>query len=135
PILTRDHREEFSKRSPTVAIRYDEPRAAYQATLCLRRAGTHTTKRSACTCEAESARRLVFTPVVRFRLESPRATISSSYNQWFFCLRCEDMLEKVNLPRVSVGQSDSLFITLIFLPQDIRTVCRWTSRRLSTSTR
>jgi hypothetical protein len=40
PILTRDHREESSKRSPTVALRYEEPRAAYQATLCLSEAGT-----------------------------------------------------------------------------------------------
>ena len=40
PILTRDHREESSERSPTVALRYDEPRAAYQATLCLSGAGT-----------------------------------------------------------------------------------------------
>ncbi|KAI5203311.1 hypothetical protein E4T39_04148, partial [Aureobasidium subglaciale] len=40
PILTRDHREEFSGRSPTVALRYDEPEVAYQATLCLSEAGT-----------------------------------------------------------------------------------------------
>lgn len=35
-----------TKRSPTVALRYEEPRAAYQATLCLSGAGAER-KRSA----------------------------------------------------------------------------------------
>ena len=69
-----------TKRSPTVALRYEEPRAAYQATLCLSGAGAER-KRSAYTREAESGGGWQFSPVVRCQLESPRATISVSCNQ------------------------------------------------------
>ncbi|KAG9531201.1 hypothetical protein KCU93_g1976, partial [Aureobasidium melanogenum] len=116
PILSRDHREEFSKRSPTVAIRYDEPgQRIIQRFVSVGRG--HSATKSTCTHEAESPRRLVFTLTVRFQLESPRATISSSYSEGKNCLRCEDMLEKVNLPCVSVGRSGLLFASLSLLPR------------------
>jgi hypothetical protein len=90
PILSRDHREEFSKRSPTVAIRYDEPgQRIIQRFVSVGR--EHSATKSTCTHEAESPRRQVFTLTVRFQLESPRATISSSYSEGKNCLRCEGM--------------------------------------------
>jgi hypothetical protein len=79
PILTRDHREKSSKRSPTVALRYDEPRAAHQATLCLSEAGTpHEKIRLYVRSKVGEVGIL---PAVCVQLESPRATIASSYEQ------------------------------------------------------
>lgn len=60
-----------------------------QATLCLSGAGTHHEKVRLYV--RSKAREVGIPPAVRFQLESPRATISSSYNQQIFCLRCEAM--------------------------------------------
>ncbi|KAH0343920.1 hypothetical protein KCU81_g5039, partial [Aureobasidium melanogenum] len=98
PILSRDHREEYSKSSLTVALRYGEPvsessNALSQSSGDTARVATESTR----THEAESPEEAGLHSAVRFQLESPMATISSSYSEWLICLRCEDMLEKVNL--------------------------------------
>lgn len=50
----------------------------------------HRATKSTCTHEADP-RRLAFILAVRFQLELPRATISSSYSELTICLRCEGM--------------------------------------------
>lgn len=73
PILSRDHREEYSKSSLTVALRYGEPvsessNALSQSSGDTARVATESTR----THEAESPRRLVFTPL----------SVSSLSHQW-----------------------------------------------------